>query len=155
MPVKRTASVGGMRQAIGKRGWGWFLALCLMTLNACTTFRPEHLRLTPESLAKRELQTRIFDTQDEDMVLSAGAAVLQDLGFILDAADYGLGTVSGTRWDRVPMRITVSVHPRGESQMVVRANCQIERKPVQDPVPYQRFFAALSKSLFLEAQEVE
>ena len=51
--------------------------------------------------------------------------------------------------------VTVSVRPRGETQLLVRANCQIGNELVQDPVPYQRFFAALSKSLFLEAQQVE
>jgi len=111
MPAKRKASVGGARQSIGKRGWAWLLALCLMTLNACTAFRAEHLRLTPESLAKRQLQTRIFDTQDEEMVLSAGAAVLQDLGFMIDESEKPLGVIVGSKERSAiqPLEVTAAV----------------------------------------------
>ena len=131
------------------------LFVSALLLVSCISTQGRLLDSQTSQLQLRSIQERAFETSDRERTLRAVMATLQDLGFILDAADYGLGTVSGTRWDRVPMRITVSVRPRGESQMVVRANCQIERKPVQDPVPYQRFFAALSKSLFLEAQEVE
>ena len=51
--------------------------------------------------------------------------------------------------------MTVSVRPRGESQLLVRANAQFRLKAVEDPKPYQDFFAALSKSMFLEAHQVE
>lgn len=37
--------------------------------------------LTPESAQHRALQTRYFETTDEQALLSASAAVLQDLGF--------------------------------------------------------------------------
>jgi len=131
------------------------LFVSALLLASCISTQGRLLDSQTSQLQLRSIQERAFETRDRERTLRAVMATLQDLGFILDAADNGLGTVSGTRWDRVPMRITVSVRPRGESQMVVRANCQIERKPVQDPVPYQRFFAALSKSLFLEAQEVE
>ena len=131
------------------------LFVSALLLASCISTQGRLLDSQTSQLQLRSIQERAFETSDRERTLRAVMATLQDLGFILDAADYGLGTVSGTRWDRVPMRITVSVRPRGETQMFVRANCQIERKPVQDPVPYQRFFAALSKSLFLEAQEVE
>jgi hypothetical protein len=39
--------------------------------------------------------------------------------------------------------------------MVVRANAQYGLKAVNQPEPYQNFFAALSKSMFLEANNVE
>jgi len=126
-----------------------------LLLVSCISTQGRLLDSQTSQLQLRSIQERAFETSDRERTLRAVMATLQDLGFILDAADNGLGTVSGTRWDRVPMRITVSVRPRGNTQMLVRANCQIARKPVQDPVPYQRFFAALSKSLFLEAQEVE
>jgi len=38
-------------------------------------------QLTPESASNRAMQTRLFETKDERELLSASAAVLQDLGF--------------------------------------------------------------------------
>ena len=44
--------------------------------------QPEELfQLNPESAANRAMQTRMFETKDEAELLSASAAVLQDLGF--------------------------------------------------------------------------
>ena len=51
--------------------------------------------------------------------------------------------------------MTVSVRPKGETQLLVRANAQYQLKAVEDPQPYQNFFTALSKALFLEAHQVE
>jgi hypothetical protein len=51
--------------------------------------------------------------------------------------------------------MTVSIRPKGDSQMIVRSNAQFNLQTVVDPEPYQQFFAALSKALFLEAQQVE
>jgi hypothetical protein len=51
--------------------------------------------------------------------------------------------------------MTVSIRPRGETQLIVRANAQYNITPVEDPEPYQQFFAALQKSLFLTAHNVD
>jgi len=52
-----------------------------------------------DALAKRQMQSRIFDTSDEKMVLSAAAATLQDFGFNLDesCSELGLITCSKTK----------------------------------------------------------
>jgi hypothetical protein len=48
------------------------------------------------------------------------------------------------------------VYPRGEKQVVVRANTQYNNiTPVTDPEPYQQFFAALQKSMFLTAHDID
>lgn len=41
----------------------------------------EFFQLTPESSANRAMQTRFFDTENDQELLSASAAALQDLGF--------------------------------------------------------------------------
>ncbi|HYD32556.1 MAG TPA: hypothetical protein VEB64_17065 [Azospirillaceae bacterium] len=82
-------------------------------------------------------------------------ATLQDLGFVVDNADATLGTVSGTKLDGYALRMTVSLRPRGQAQTVVRANAQYNIVAVEDPQPYQQFFAALEKALFLTAQQVD
>ena len=74
-----------------------------------------------------------------------------DLGY----ADESLGTISGTIRSRYVVRMTVSIRPKGDSQMIVRANARYNLQVIEDPEPYQQFFAALSKALFLEAQQVE
>lgn len=55
------------------------------------------LTLAPEALAQRQAQTRRFDTRDEAQLLSASAAVLQDLGFIIDEANGAAGFIVGSK----------------------------------------------------------
>ncbi len=126
-----------------------------LLLTSCISTQSRLLDSEVSQVQLRSIQVRAFETADRERTLRTVMATLQDLGFILDAADLGLGTVSGTKWDRMPMRITVAVWPRGEQQMLVRANCQVAESAVKDPVPYQRFFSALSKAMFLEAHQVD
>jgi len=49
------------------------------------------------------------------------------------------------------VRLTVTVRRRNETQLVVRASAQYFLRAVEVPGPYQDFFAALQRSLFLEA----
>ncbi len=82
---------------------------------------------------------------------------IQDLTpiHVLDKADAVLGTVSSTKLDGYQLRITVTVRPRGETQTLVRANAQYNITAVEDPAPYQQFFAALERAMFLTAHEVD
>lgn len=128
----------------------------ISTLSGCVaTMKEQVLDSTAESqLQKRSYQTRAFDTTDKQKVLRATIATLQDLGFLIDRADSTLGSISATKLDVYLLKITVSVRPRGK-QMLVRANAQYNITPVEDPKPYQDFFSSLSKSLFLQAQQVD
>lgn len=59
-------------------------------------------------------------------------------------------------WHRNDLvRLTVTVRQRNEKQSVVRASAQFYLQPVEDPVPYQKFFRTLEQSLFLEGRLVE
>ena len=135
-----------------------FAVLCVgaITVSGCVaTMKEQVLDTTSESqLQKRSYQTRAFDTTDKQKALRATISTLQDLGFVIDRADATLGSVSATKLDVYLLKITVSVRPRGQ-QMIVRANAQYNLTPVEDPKPYQDFFNSLSKSLFLQAQEVD
>jgi hypothetical protein len=56
------------------------LSFLIFNLVACQTGVPkEALMLSPESLADRQLQTRVFETDNEMKLLAASAAVLQDI----------------------------------------------------------------------------
>jgi 16S rRNA G527 N7-methylase RsmG len=80
---------------------------------------------------------------------------LQDLGFVVDKADEVLGSVSATKLDGYQLRITVTVRPRGQTQLLVRANAQYNLTAVEDPEIYQDFFTSLGKSMFLTAHNVD
>ncbi len=69
------------------------LGIALLAQGCETTIPKEALQLSPESLEKRQLQTRRFDTRDEANILSASAQVLQDLGFNLDESETKLGVI--------------------------------------------------------------
>ena len=65
----------------------------LFLLSSCAHKIPkEALQLSKESLQNRQLQTRRLDT-DEKTLLSASAAVLQDLGFTIDESETKLGVI--------------------------------------------------------------
>ena len=73
----------------------------------------------------------------------------------MDKPDDKIGLVSGTKLSGYSLRMTVTVSPRGSAQLMVRANAQYNIHAVEDPEPYQQFFDALSKSIFLAAQQVD
>ena len=75
-----------------------FLLFAAVTLSACTqTIPKEALQLSPESFGLRQLQTRSFETSNEKELLTAGAGVLQDLGFNIDESETSLGVIVGSK----------------------------------------------------------
>ena len=123
-------------------------------LCGCATSQNQLLQ-AGDQLKLRSIQTRTFDTTDSVKTQRVILATLQDLGFVIDKADKELGSISATKLDGFALKMTVSVRPKGETQLLVRANAQYQLKAVEDPQPYQNFFTALSKALFLEAHQVE
>lgn len=103
----------------------------------------------------RSFQSRAFDTTDKNRTLRTVIATMQDLDFVINKADATLGTVTGTKYSyNTPLLMTISIRPRGEKQLVVRANAQYGISAVNEPKAYQDFFNSLSKAMFLEAHEV-
>ena len=130
-----------------------FLAVALVT--GCATTQEQLLDTGASQVQLRSIQTRAFETTDKEKTLSTVMATLQDLGFVIDQADAILGTVTATKLNRYALRMTVSIRPRGETQTLVRANCQYEDRPVVEPEPYQQFFTSLEKGMFLAAHQVD
>ena len=127
----------------------------ILFLAGCATTQERLLDSNESQLGLRQIQSRAYDTTDQKFVLVSAISTLQDLGFVVDGADVDVGTVTATKLDGYSLKMTVTARPRGETQILVRANAQYGLKAVTEPEPYQNFFAALSKSLFLEAQHVE
>jgi len=127
----------------------------LLLVSGCATTQQRLLDSDASQVQMRSIQTRAFDTTDRETTLRTIMATLQDLGFVIDQADVLLGSVTATKLNRYALRITVSIRPRGETQTLVRANCQYEDRPVYDPEPYQQFFTSLEKAMFLAAHHVD
>jgi predicted component of type VI protein secretion system len=128
----------------------------LLILSGCATTSRKAF-VTRESQVKlRSMQTRAFDTNDKENMMQAVISTLQDLEFVIDKADYLIGSVTGSKFlGNAVVKTTVTVRPRGEKQLLVRMNSQYGTKNVEDPEPYQDFFTALEKSLFLTAHKVD
>lgn len=132
-----------------------FTAIFSSLLFACQTDSKDQVLATSKSQVElRSFQTRAFDTNDRQKTLRTIMATLQDLGFVLDKADAVLGSVSGTKLAGYAVRMTVTVRPRSEKQLLVRANAQYKTMAIEDPKPYQDFFVALQKAMFLTAHQV-
>jgi hypothetical protein len=130
--------------------------ISILSMTSCQTDSRQQALATSESqLALRQIQTRAFDTTDRERMLRTIIATLQDLSFVVDKADAILGSVSSTKLNGYQLRMTVTVRPRGETQLLVRANAQYNLVAVEDPEPYQQFFTSLEKSLFLTAHQVD
>ena len=114
-----------------------FLGFYLM---ACQTgVSKEALMLSPESLKDRQLQTRVFETNDEMNLLTASAAVLQDLGFTINESEIGCGVIVCSR-DRdvtdtgeVALSVALAIfgvsHPYATKQKVLAS---LVTKPIDD-----------------------
>ena len=126
-----------------------------LLVTGCATTQQRLLDSDSSQVQLRSIQTRAFDTTDKEKTLRTIMSTLQDLGFVIDKADATLGTVSATKLKYYALRMTVTVRPRGETQLLVRANAQYNVKPVTDPEPYQQFFTSLEKAMFLTAHQAD
>ena len=131
------------------------IAAAACAVAACAPSTKAVLETSQSAVQLRSYQERAFDTTDKTKTMRSVIATLQDLSFVVDKADLELGTVSATKLSGYQLRITVTVRPRGETQMLVRANAQYMDKAVENPEPYQDFFTALEKSMFLTAHQVD
>lgn len=52
------------------------------------------------------------------------------------------------------VRFTATIRARGPAQMVVRTSTQFYLHPVEDPLPYQRFFRSLEQAVFLRSEAI-
>ena len=131
------------------------LILFSLLIAGCATTQQRLLDSNSSQVQLRSIQTRVFDATDIEKTLRTIMATLQDLGFVIDKADAELGTVTATKLKYYALRMTVTVRRRGQTQLLVRANAQYNLRPITEPRPYQQFFAALEKAMFLTAHHVD
>lgn len=136
---------------------GIFLILPLIvTLSGCATPAVNALGSSESQVKLRSIQTRAFDTIDKKKMMQTVISTMQDLDFVIDKADFVLGSVTGSKFlGQAVVTMSVTIRPRGEKQLLVRANAQYGVSSVEDPATYQDFFTSLEKAIFLTAQQVD
>lgn len=72
-------------------------AISFSVLMGCVAIPKDALRLSPESLQQRQMQTRKYETTDEAKILIACAGLLQDMGFNLDESETELGVIVASK----------------------------------------------------------
>jgi hypothetical protein len=112
-----------------------FIALAaglVLLLNNCAPQIPkEALQLPPEGLKQRQLQSRQFGT-DEKTVLSASAALLQDLGFVIEESEPACGLIfcskhrdassTGQRVGAIAVALLTGVVPPVDRDQLIRVS---------------------------------
>ena len=135
------------------------IGMAMILVSGCassSTAQRGLLEMNASQIALRSIQTRAFDTKDKKKMMRTLISTLQDLDFVIDRADFTLGSVTGSKFSsNVLLKMTVTVRPRGETQLLVRANAQYGIKAVEEPEPYQDFYTALEKAIFLTAHQVD
>jgi len=133
---------------------GFLLFSLALLLQACgsTAQKPpkDLLSLSAAQMKMRSFQSRVYDATDQKKVLRAVVAALLDLGFIIERVNVPLGLVTAGKFARDGfVEATVTIRPKGEERMEIRANALFNTKPIEDPKAYQNFFATVQRSLFL------
>lgn len=132
------------------------IAACFFLSGGCANNQKQIMATDQSQVALRSIQSRAFDTTDKKLMLRSVINTMQDLDFLIQDSSLDLGTVTGQKYaGMVIVKMSVMVKDRNEKQLLVRANVEYGIKPVEDPKTYQDFFAALEKSVFLTAQQVD
>jgi len=124
--------------------------LCLALLGGCVSQLDPALVKEHQTQLQRT-QSRLFDTNDNKLVIRGALSALQDFGFIIDKVDPELGTVTAAKFGKYPMRMTITVKSVSKTQTLVHGDAQYNSESIDDPAVYQQFFDALQKSLALAA----
>ena len=76
----------------------YIIVACALGVTGCATTAPEDLfQVAETSLQDRQLQSRFFETNNEVELLSAGVAVLQDMGYSIDETETKSGVVTASK----------------------------------------------------------
>ena len=108
---------------------GRILILALMLVVAGCAAPTGVITQSGSQVELRQIQTREYDTLDKRGTLRAVVATLQDLGFVIDKADYELATISATKLQSYEIRMTVTVREREGGRLAVRANARFFDDP--------------------------
>ncbi|MEO8341582.1 MAG: hypothetical protein ABI604_18075 [Nitrospirota bacterium] len=95
-PHNSERPIAGRQGSVVRMGV-WLASLVLLTGCFTPTEPAELFQLTAETPRHRAMQTRFFETPNEKELLSASAAVLQDLGFQVEESVREVGFLRATK----------------------------------------------------------
>jgi len=76
----------------------YIIIACALGVTGCATTAPENLfQVSDTSLQDRQMQSRFFETENEVALLSAGVAVLQDMGYSIDETETKSGVITASK----------------------------------------------------------
>lgn len=79
-----------------KKIFTYFLLSFFIILSGCKSY-DNYYKLDEHYLARRQLETKRYETTDEESLLIASAQVLQDLGFTIDESETKLGLITANK----------------------------------------------------------
>ncbi len=126
----------------------------ILFLSGCVSNSKQHIMAAKNQVKLRSFQTRTYDSQSKQDIMRGIVSVLQDLSFIVDKADFDLGTITATKLDGYYLKMSVTVRSKSETKFIVRSNIQHGTRAIEDPKPYQDFFTSLDKALFLDKNKI-
>ena len=145
----------------------WCCLILLVFAGCQTTPKPVDF-LNPVSLKERQIQTRIYPSDDEVHILKVCADLLLDNAFQIKEVESRLGWIDANKF-KVAQNpnfsafvfvsvVTRPVHgrPGAIAVRVIFNQAAMGQgiSAVKDPAIYQEFFSRLSKALFLEALQI-
>jgi len=78
---------------------GLLLALLAVSsvLSSCGSTQPDYFSPSQSSVVARKMQARVYFSVEESDVMSAAAALLQDMGYSIDEVEARLGVISASK----------------------------------------------------------
>lgn len=70
--------------------------LLFLLCGGCVSYN-NYYRLNDNYMQRREKETRNFDIEDEKVIITASAQILQDLGFVINETEKKLGLISASK----------------------------------------------------------
>jgi len=137
------------------------IPVLFIALSACQTEQKELVLSTKSSVELRAMQSRIFETGDQNKVLRAVISTFQELGYTIQKVEASSGSITADKL--AILKMTATTYPRGDTKTVVRSNAivklgtNLKQGHQVDSAEFyqQKFFEPLSKELFLTALEIE
>lgn len=119
------------------------------------SFEQTLLAANQSQVQVRSYQTRTFESNDKLSVMRAVVATLQDLNFGIMRTDANLGIITGEKnHENSALFITVSTKEKNNIGTVVRVSIIRNKETIEYLAPYQDFFSALQKSVFLQINNI-